>query len=225
MRHVPSLALLALLTTSSACGGDTAAPDAGGVLDAFELDAASARDVGAGEDASGEDAATAAMDDAASPVADDAAPSSEDAGTDAPASALDAGADATSTTDAPTTASLGPVQCAPSMPCGLGAGFCNETAPGGVCMCGGASDCPSGTSCDSDFGVCVRDCRTSADCSAGMGCVASTCRALRCSDAAPCPAPYVCSSSTSGLCQRPSCSGGARCPAPMRCDRSVCVEP
>jgi hypothetical protein len=51
------------------------------------------------------------------------------------------------------------------------------------------------------------------------------CQILRCSDTVPCPAPYVCSSPTSGICRRPSCAGGASCPSSMRCVGDVCVEP
>ena len=221
MRHALSL-LLCLVVSSSGCGGDDGVPDATVGIDATAVDARSLE-----VDAPGQDAPSLAGD---APRTDDDAPSPPiDASSepDAVVLATDAGTDAASALmpDASSSASLGPVQCSPGSPCPRGAEFCNQTAPGGVCGCGLESDCPAGTACDTDFGVCVRDCATASECSAGATCSGGSCRVRRCSPGSPCPDPYVCSSPSSGLCQRPSCAGGAMCPAPMRCESAVCVEP
>ncbi len=123
---------------------------------------------------------------------------------------------------------LGPVQCTPTLECPAGAGLCNDTAPGGVCSCFlGTEACPTGTTCDTDIGACIRTCANDLDCSAGMTCSTLTgrCAIRRCSASSLCPAPYVCSSAGSGFCRRPSCAGGAACPTSMTCVTEVCVEP
>lgn len=100
---------------------------------------------------------------------------------------------------------------------------CSVTAPGGLCNgCGGAADCPLGTTC-SQTAVCVRGCTRDADCGTGMQCtVQGICGFRSCSSTSAC-APYTCSS---GLCRRPTCSATTSCPAPLNCvDGGVCVEP
>lgn len=122
---------------------------------------------------------------------------------------------------------LGPVQCTPALECPAGTGLCSDTAPGGVCSCfSGMDACPSGTTCDTEIGACVRSCSTDLDCSAGMSCTSLTgrCSIRRCSETIACPAPYVCSNPIAGFCRRPSCAGGAACPSRMTCVGDVCVE-
>jgi len=223
MRPALLFVICSALVPFTGCGGESGAPDATPGIDAAAIDARMS-----GDDAPGDDDAPTLADDADA-IDDDAAMSPIDARLEADAAlrADDAGTDAASAPmpDASSSASLGPVQCSPGSPCPRGAEFCNQTAPGGVCGCGVEADCPSGTACDTDFGVCVRDCATASDCSAGATCSGGSCRVRRCSTGSPCPEPYVCSSPSSGLCQRPSCAGGAMCPAPMRCESAVCVEP
>lgn len=238
-----SLAIAALLgLAAGGCGGGEADPDA---FVAVRPDAASP-DAPASADSGAPDAPVVVEGDAA--VAMDAfsemdAPSTMDAFVGDDAFILldarrgedvfdpDAGRDAPLPRDAGRDAArsdLGPVQCTPTLECPAGVGLCNDTAPGGVCSCfPGMEACPSGTSCDTDVGACVRDCTSDLDCSAGMTCssLSGRCQILRCSDTVACPAPYVCSSPTSGICRRPSCAGGAVCPPSMSCVADVCVEP
>ena len=210
-----------------ATSDDASAEDGGAEDAAIDLDAAT-EDASLGDDAPldarrepdalGEDAYWPDVfvgTDAWSPIPD-TGPSTPDA-----FAPRDVGTDAGGRTD------LGPVQCTPALECPAGAGLCNDTAPGGVCSCFlGTESCPTGTSCDTEIGACVRSCRSDLDCSAGMGCssLTSRCQILRCSSTTPCPAPYVCSSAASGFCRRPSCAGGVPCPSSMTCVSEVCVE-
>lgn len=238
LRASSLLGILAVL--AGGCGGDDGTADAsrgrdaGRDEDAFvaddaptEIDATSEIDAtGVAIDDAGLDAVEidATTDDASGPdvfVGTDAwIPDAYVAPPDSPAP-IDVGTDAARP-------DLGPVQCTPALECPAGAGLCNDTAPGGVCSCFlGTEACPSGTTCDTDIGACIRTCTTELDCSAGMTCSTLTgrCQIRRCSGTMACPAPYVCSSSGgSGFCRRPSCAGGAACPMAMTCVSDVCVE-
>jgi hypothetical protein len=158
------------------------------------------------------------------PVVD--APSEDSIGHDGHPDGLepirDAATDATML-DGPLT-NLGPVDCRVEADC-PGLSSCTVTAPGGVCNgCGTDNDCPTGTTCG-EFGACVRDCTTDAQCSAGKECRPSSglCAIRQCS-VQPCPYPYVCNGINQ--CARPACGTGGTCPTPMTCGSgNICVEP
>jgi len=204
MQAMRNTILMLVLVVVSGCGGDGGS---GG-----QLDAASSGDASPGSDgASSLDGATGA-----------------DATMRDGATGLDGttGLDGATGADAATVVGTLAVQCRRNVDCLTANPQCSISAPGGICTgCAlNGNDCPTDTSC-SQFGSCIRDCTTDAQCNRGMRCDSQGRCAIRsCSVASPCPAPYTCVGS---LCQRPTCPGAGACPSPLTCDTvtSTCVEP
>lgn len=94
-----------------------------------------------------------------------------------------------------------------------GAGYCTS-------LCGDAA-CPTGTTCNSDFGaaVCFPACTTDADCHAGVQCWSGLCQP-------PCAEDHECGASATcagGRCQGPECTTAADCAGGLVCASGRCV--